>query len=72
MGPTDSGITQEEGRAKEAGRPEEAGRERGHPQVVTERGDALLSLGANRGKLGTQVSAPRLGIELGGDKDTLA
>ena len=36
-----------------------------HPQVVTERGDALLSLGANRGKLGTQVCAPRLGIELG-------
>ena len=65
MGPTFSGIIQEEGRAEEAGRPEQAGRGRGHPQVVTERGDALLSLGANRGKLGTQVSAPRLGIKLG-------
>ena len=65
MGPTYSGINQEEGRAEEAGQPEEAGRGRCHPQVVTERGDSLLSLGANRGKLGTQVCAPRLGIELG-------
>lgn len=49
MGPTYSGINQEEGRAEEAGWPEEAGEGVSPTSGYREREDALPSLGAIEG-----------------------